>query len=628
VSGDRIVLFESTVLDLARGSLLRAEEPVHLRPQSYEVLLYLAENKGRLVGKNELLDAVWEGRAVTDGSLGKCIEEVREALGDLGRRHLRNVRGRGYIFDPEPLMDGNGAPGSPRSPVAEVTAPQPAGAVADTAARRPPLAAARRRRLMLPAAAAVLVLVAAGFLHSRSAGRGATMTSVVVLPFTNAANDPELEHLCDGLSEGLINALSELRSLKVVARYSAFAYKARQPEIDVVEVGRALGVEAVLIGRVDQRDDDLLVAVELIDAHDRTRLWGEQYIRGASDLQAVQREMTRTVSEKLRLHLSPAQEQRLDRQDTGNAQAYQFYLNGLFHLRKGSLANVSRALDYYQQAVALDPGFALAWVGVANAERYFGGNSLLDPEEPIFRARVAVERALELDDTLAEAHVVLAGIERDAWNWAAAEREYRKALELNPSLADAHAAYSNHLSLMGRPDQALAEIRRAQDLDPLRTDWRRREAWVLLLAGRKEAALQIERALAPELDANPYSSGLMKAGTGRYEEAVDLYRESLATRGESTSTLCYLGYALAQVGERGEALALLDRLEITQQYVSPVELAVLYAGVDDKEGALASLEKAYAAHDLQIQTLLVEPHLDGLRSDPRFQDLLRRVGLS
>jgi tetratricopeptide (TPR) repeat protein len=181
---------------------------------------------------------------------------------------------------------------------------------------------------------------------------------------------------------------------------------------------------------------------------------------------------------------------------------------------------------------------------------------------------------------------------------------------------------------MGRPDQALAEIRRAQDLDPLRTDWRRREAWVLLLAGRKEAALQIERALAPELDANPYSSGLMKAGTGRYEEAVDLYRESLATRGESTSTLCYLGYALAQVGERGEALALLDRLEITQQYVSPVELAVLYAGVDDKEGALASLEKAYAAHDLQIQTLLVEPHLDGLRSDPRFQDLLRRVGLS
>ena len=282
-----------------------------------------------------------------------------------------------------------------------------------------------------------------------------------------------MEYLSDGISESLINALSQLPELKVIARSSAFQYKGK--EVDLQEAAKALGVQAIVTGRVVQRGDSLQVSAEMVDVRDKTQLWGEQYSRKSTDLQAVQEEIARAISEKLRLRLSGAEEQQLSKRATTNPQAYQLYLNGIFHRRKGGFENGRKALDYFNQAVALDPNFALAFTGVADAYRYLAANSVLDPKEAYPKAKAAAQKALELDDRLAEAHVALGMIKNDEWDWAGAEREFKRAIELNSNLAEAHFRYSQYLSQMGRHTEAMAEIKRAQELDPLRITLRGQE---------------------------------------------------------------------------------------------------------------------------------------------------------
>ena len=666
MSDERIHLFEDFTLDIARGCLLRAGEPVHLRPQAYEVLKYLAENNGRLVSKDRLIETVWQGRAVTDDALVQCLMEVRHALGAKGKLYVRNVRGRGYIFDPEAgerQKSGGSSIWTEQVDLLRVvvedeeemgsvgahrqTASRPAGLTARAATAAAAAAASathstssaeyavgrvkgRKRGALLVLSALIIAAAVAAFAYFKYFGsRSQPITSIAVLPFANASADQNMEYLSDGLSESLINALSQLPQLKVIARSSVFKYKGK--EADPQEVARALGVQAILTGRVAQRGDNLVVSAELVDARDRTQIWGEQYSRKAADIQAVQEEMAHTISEKLRLRLSGAQEQQLTKHATENSQAYQFYLSGLFYLRKGGRENVRKALDYFNQAVALDPNFALAWVGVARANRYFSGNSLLDPKEPLARARAATQKALELDETLAEAHVELAGIKLDEWDWAGAEREYTRAIGLNPNLVEAHTWYAGYLSSMGRHAEALAENKRAQELDPLESRLRFQEGWLLYLARRYEEAgekLQQLSKMEPHGSGALHSSlGLTYAAKGMYEQAINEYQKQISIDGETTWRQIILGHALAMSGKRSEAQAILDKLKRTKEYVSPAELAILYAGLGDKEGAIASLERAYAAHDLQMQYLKVDPHFDSLRSDPRFQDLVRRVGL-
>src|ERR1700730_17174171 len=405
-------------------------------------------------------------------------------------------------------------------------------------------------------------------------------------------------------------------------------YKGKQ--IDPQEVANALGVQGIVTGRIVLRADNLLISVELVNARDKTQMWGGQYTRKAADIQAVQEEIARAISEKLRLRLTGAQEQQLTKHATQNPQAYQLYLNGLFYLREGGFENVRKALDYFNHAVGLDPDFALAWVGVARTYRFFAGNSLLDPKEALIKAKAAVRRALELDETLAAAHWVMAGIKQNEWDWAGAEGEYERAIELNPNLADAHFRYAEYLSLIGRHTEALAEIKRAEELDPLQDSVRVREADTLFLARRYDEAIEILQnaiKLTPESIGAHFSLGSTYAAKGMSEQAINEYQKEISIQGETTTGLCYLGYALGMSGKRSEARAILDKLKTTKEYVSPTELAVLYVGLGDNDGAIASLEKAYAAHDLQLQTLKVEPGLDRLRSDPRFQDLVRQIGL-
>ncbi|MBA3319992.1 MAG: winged helix-turn-helix domain-containing protein [Pyrinomonadaceae bacterium] len=661
MSHDQIHLVEDFTLDIGRGCLLRDGEEVHLRPQSYEVLKYLAENQGHLISKDKLIEDVWQGRAVTDGSLGKCIEEVREALGENARQYVRNVRGRGYILDPEAGKYKKLATSAIQTEqidlirvvVEEETegeddqaASQPAALLvhAATSATTAKASAAHaasnakyvvgsvkrhRRGALLVLATTVIAAAIAAFAYLKYFdGRSQAITSVAVLPFANASANQNLEYLSDGISENLINALSQLPQMKVIARNSAFEYKGK--DADPQEVAKALGVQAILTGRVMQRGDDLVVSAELVDARDRTQVWGGQYSRKATDIQAIQEEIARTISEKLRLRLSGAQEQQLTKRATENTQSYQFYLNGLFNLRMGGFENVRRALDYFNQAVTLDPNFALPWVGVANANRYLTFHSLLDPKEPLAKAKAAAQKALELDETLAEAHVALAGIKQDEWEWAGAEHEYKRAIELNPNLAEAHNRYAQYLATMGRHTEALDENERAQELDPLRLGLRRQEASFLYLARRYDEALEKQQqAVKMESDFrySHFNLGLMYAAKGMYEQAINEYQEFISIEGETTNSQIYLGYALAMSGKRSEAQAILDKLMRTKEYVSPAELAVLYVGLGDKEWAIASLEKAYAAHDIRLQYLKVDPYYDSLRSDPRFAALIRRMNL-
>ena len=311
----------------------------------------------------------------------------------------------------------------------------------------------------------LIAVAATAYVLFRSGSGPAGINSIAVLPFVNQSDDPNMEYVSDGISESLINSLSELPQLKVIARSSAFKYKGK--EVDPEEVAKALGVQAIVAGRIVELGDNLQIRVELVNALDKTEMWGEQYNRKATDLLAVQAEISSEIAERLRLKLTNTEQQRLARRETANPQAYDLLLKGLFYFNRGRSEDWKKAIEYFQQAVAVDPNYALAYAELAIGYQRLSVGSLLDPKQGMPKAEAAARRALELDDSLAEAHYALAYIKRSAWEWAAAEQEYKRAIELNPNLASAHISYSVFLGLTGRQERAVAEAKRATDLDPL-----------------------------------------------------------------------------------------------------------------------------------------------------------------
>ena len=476
---------------------------------------------------------------------------------------------------------------------------------------------------------AALVLVAAVVVVYFASGSSA-IKSVAVLPFENASNDPNTEYLSDGISDSLINSLSRLGpQLKVIARSSSFKYNGKN--VDLQEVAKALNVQAIVTGRVMVRGDQLLISAQLNDTRDKTQMWGDQYNRKATDLQTVQEEIARIISEKLRLRLTGAEEKLLTKHATQNEQAYELYLNGVYYDRKGGNENKKKAFDKFNQAIAFDPDFALAYANAAVVYNILAENGVFDPAEATPKAKAAAQRALDLDDTLAEGHAAMALIKKGEWDWTGAESEYKRSLELNPNLALAHGDYAVYLSNMGRHPEALSENKRAEELDPLSIKFRNREGVLLAAARRYDEAIREFQdliKLQPDLEDTYIFLAYTYADKGMYAEAIANYQKFISIKGEDTSVPIYLGYAYAMSGKRNEALALLERLKATKEYVSPGELAILYAGLGNKEDAFAALDRAYNAHDPQMQYLKVEPHYDSLRSDPRFAELIRKVGFT
>ncbi len=488
--------------------------------------------------------------------------------------------------------------------------------------------------------AAVLLTVALGLwlvfnrtgkFQLRVPGSQTSIDSLAVLPFANALNDPQMEYLPDGLTESLIGSLSQLPALTVMARSTVFTYKGR--EVDPRAVGAALKVRAVVMGRVARAaGEQMTISVELVDTASGARLWGREYQHAPSGVLLVKDELTRELGEVLRPHLSRAEHRQFAKPATSDNEAWQLYLRGHHLTNQGNIEGAQRALEYFNQAVTLDPRFALAHAGISDVYSTLSAQ-LLPPGEAMPKARQAALTALQLDETLPEAHNAMATVRWWAdWDAAGAEREYKRALELNPNLSRTHFTYTGLLSQLGRFEEALAEIRRAEALDPL--SLRPGD----MLGGIFFNARQYEQAIAQyrkTLELYPNDAtlhqmlGLALSQQGRHLEAVAEARQAVALNTALTHR-AWLAYCLARAGQRAEALALLRDLQQRAAYerVSPVYFARIYVGLGEKELALQWLRKTYDEHSDHILNLKTAPAYDPLRADPRFQEMLRGIGLA
>ncbi|HEY0546494.1 MAG TPA: protein kinase [Pyrinomonadaceae bacterium] len=465
---------------------------------------------------------------------------------------------------------------------------------------------------------------------SRRLNRDEPIDSLAVLPLVNASKDPNAEYLSDGITESIINSLSQLPQLRVMARSTVFRYKGM--EVDPLEVGNALDVRAVMLGRVLQLGDQLVIKTELVDVVDGAHLWGAQYNRKPADILAVQDEISGEIVQKLRLRLTGEDhKKRLVKRYTDNTEAYQLYLKGRFYIGKATREGLYRGIGYFNEAISIDPTYALAYSGLAEA--YYGLSSAhLPPKEAMPKARAAALKALEMDDTLAEAHASLALVKVFYdWDWAGAETEYRRAIELNPGYASAHHWYGWYLALMGRLDQATAEMKKAQELDPLSLEITADLGLSFFFAREYDLAIeQFRKAL--EMDQNfiwaHFFTGWAFEQQGLIDEAIAEY-ERAGQVGDAMVIKAALGHAYAMGGRRDEAQAILaESGEAAEgKHLSPYDCAIIHTALDEKQEAFACLEQAYENRSEALVWLKVDPRLDPLRATPQFIGLLRRVGL-
>jgi serine/threonine protein kinase/tetratricopeptide (TPR) repeat protein len=493
-----------------------------------------------------------------------------------------------------------------------------------------PAKAHAHQAVWLAAAVALVLLSLALYLFT---GRGKTIDSLAILPFANASANPDAEYLSDGIAESIISSLSQLPRLRVMARSTVLRYKGR--EIDPRKVGRDLHVDAVLTGNLIQRGETLIIKMELVKVEDGSQLWGEQYQRKFSGVLAVQAEIAKQISEKLRLKLTGEEQQRLTKHYTENAEAYQLYLKGRYYWNRRTPESLNKSIEYFQQATDKDPNYALGYAGLADSYSMLGSPvGGISPREKFPKAKAAALKALELDDTLAEAYAALVLVRlRYDWDWLAAEREIKRAVELNPNYSMTHQLYADYLRVMGRPDEAIAEIKRAQELEPLSLNTNAVVGVHFYFARQYDQAIeQCQKTL--ELDSNFAPAHLFLGWAyvqkARYEEAIAAVKKATLLSPGDLRPLSALGYAYAMSGQTGEAMNILDQLKelSRRRYISPHDRAIIYAGLGEKEQAFAWLDNAYADRSWPLPLLKVDPRFDSLRSDPRFADLVRRIGLA
>ncbi len=492
----------------------------------------------------------------------------------------------------------------------------------------------RRRRIWPAAGIGALVLgamVLATWLFLLR-GRGKAIDSVAVLPFANASGDPNGEYLSDGITESLINSLSQLANLRVTARTTVFRYKGK--DIDPLKAAHELGVRAAVTGRVQQRGDTLIVQAELVDAEKGSQLWGGQYNRKMADVLTIQEEISKEISGKLRVKLTGEEQKRLAKRYTINTDAYQLYLKGRYEWNMRTQESLKKSIDYFEQAIEKDPAYALAYAGLADAYDVITGYGVLRPKEAFPRAKAAAEKSVELDPTLAESHTALAVAKLDSErDWLAAEREFKRAIELNPDYASAHYFYGFfYLNPMGRHEEALAELQKAVELDPFSGIINTNLGFTLFLARRYDQAIEQYRK-ALDLDARfstPHFR-LIEAyeQNGMFAEAIEEATKLPPGLGFKPPDTVAVREAYAASGASGYWLKQIEWMKrsMNQRYVRATEIAKAYARLGDREQAFGWLERAYQEQDQWLNLIKVEPAYDSLRSDRRYPDLVRRLGL-
>ena len=567
-------------LDAGEYVLLRDGRAIPMSPKVFETLLVLVENSGHVVEKDELYKRVWQDAFVEETNLTKNISILRKILGDGDeeRSFIETVPKRGYRF--------------------------------------------------------VIPVRKAGSEHIGSKSAASSDNKIAVLPFANFSADQENDFFCDGLAEELLNALAKIKGLKVAARTSSFSF--REKQVDVGEIGAALGVNTVLEGSVRKSGNRLRITVQLINAGDGFHIWSGQYDRELSDIFGVQEEITLAIVDSLKLKLLGDQRAEVLRRCTENTQAYSLYLHGRFLWNNRTAEDVTRAIRYFEDAIALDPNYALAYTGIADCYNAsgFSYDLGLPAAEVILRAKTAAAKALEIDDTLAEAQtsVAYAKLLFD-WDFGQAEALFRRAIELNPNYVNARHWYTHLLMALSRFDEALAEGERALDLDPLSAVMNTHLGWHFMCTREDDLAIaQFHRTLTldPKFVAAQWYLALAFEQARRYSEAETAFREALQSTNQDLIIRADAAHFYAVSGQCERALSELAELEKLSQtrYVSSFGLALICVGLGDDDRAFEHFDKAAHEHSEMLIYLNVDSRFDRIRSDPRFKMLISKVGLS
>ncbi|MCA1624634.1 MAG: protein kinase [Acidobacteria bacterium] len=488
----------------------------------------------------------------------------------------------------------------------------------------------KSHKFVTAAAGIILLSIVSAIAYFSFFAKSATkqIESIAVMPFVNESGDADVEYLSDGMTETLINSLSQIANLNVKARSTVFYYKGK--EISPQKIGEELKVQAVLLGRVVQRGNDLKLSLELVNTQTQDVIWSETYNRKQSDLVSLQSEVARDVLSKLKIRLTGADEQKLAKKSTKNAEAYQLYIQGRYEWNKFSFDSLKKSIPLFERAIQIDPTFALAYSGLADSYVNLGVD-YTSAHDTMPQARVAAIQAIALDDSLAEAHTSLASYKLFyEWDITGAEEEYRKAISLDAKYGNARHFYSHCLQFSGREAEAIREMKTAVELEPLSLVNNSELGWAYYLANQHDAAIeQLHKTikLDPSFSAGYFTLGLVYADKGNYAEAVAALREGQRLSPDWLELQAVLAYTYASAGERGEAEALLTKLlkSAADTYVNPVLIAGVYVALTDNDRAIAWLERGYREKCSWMRWIAIEPQLKRLRPDPRFQDLVSRV---
>lgn len=617
-------------LDPHERLLLRDGNPVPLNPRTFEVLVALVIHAGSLLEKDELLETVWHDVAVEESNLAVAISHLRKALGDDRGRHefIETVQRHGYRFvaavSRTPAVASGLAEESPHSGRPGVRDDAPLLAPPSPSGRR----LARRSEAALGILIACLVFLAWWAAHSGgvAVAKSDAIHSLAILPFQNLGDSASDNYLSEGTADELVSHLGRLSS--VVVRPSTALTRYRNSPINPISIGKEQAVDAVLAGRMQREGDRVRLTVQLLRVRDGAVIWADSFDEKFTDIFTLEDEISERVVHSLRIQLSVAEERRLAHKPTENTSAYDAYLKGRYFWNKRTTASVEHGLSYFQDAVRMDPKYANGYEGIADSYAILGRYGALPPQVAFSAARRAAEKALSLDNSLAEAHATLGLIDfYYDWDGPAAENEFERAIDIKPDYAMAHAWSGEVLAAMGHFSEAVTQAEQAVSDDPLSLIVNSDAGWTFLLAGHSQQAVQILKKaieLDPTFPRTHYRLGLAYQATGDDKEAIEQFNQAVHLSGGDVDYEAALAGGYAQAGHRNEARRLLAQLQSrsTRQYVPSFGIALAYSGLNEKENALLWLHRASADHSTSMAFAKVDPLLQNLRSDSKFDEAI------
>jgi TolB-like protein/DNA-binding winged helix-turn-helix (wHTH) protein/tetratricopeptide (TPR) repeat protein len=636
--------FGDFALDIREHTLKQSDHPISLRPKSFETLVFLVEHHGRLVSKDELLGGLWAGVVVTEGTLTHCIEEIRRAIGDDPHhpRFIQTIPRVGYRFIAEVRELQEESTEEEVIEEEEYTAlkvgfrdDNEVDAGTDTHVKALPARGSQSGRwnatAISIAASAIVVVLAIASIYYVPSGRHETINSLAVLPFENLSRDPEQDYFADGLTDALISEIAGIGRLKVISRTSAMQYKNSRKSLSTIAA--ELKVDGVIEGSVFRSGQRVRITAALIASGGERHLWGETYELDQRDMVPLLRVIARTLAQEIPIELTPSEQARFSSGASVDPTAYELYLKGRYYWNKRSAEGFRKGIDCFERALARDPYYAPAFVGLADCYNMLGDYDLLPPKMAFPKARAAALQALAIDNSLADAHASLAfSTMRFDWDWAEVERQYGLAIASNPNSSNAHHWYGLYLAMRGRFGEAKEEMKKAHALDPLALIITANLAWLHYFAHDYDQAIALCTE-ALEMDSN-FVSAHVKLGWAyeqkqMYRDARAEFRKAIDSEGNDPTFRLFLAHTYAVEGARSDAIALIQ--EVTKQshdlYLSGYHVAAAYAGLGDRVRSLQWLMKAYEERSGWLAWLNVDPKFDGLRSEPEFVALLDSLRL-